>query len=321
MVDAPASDQEDTSVDCVPNEQELAESLSFSAKLQIVQQTMSDFFPEDLPKAKPVAKASLLSSVRARSAPETVAAVIPLAPDLHSLLSGPRADLRKATVNKAGKSTTAPRFPHRPKAISRWYEAYSPDFPVEPPHLSDGLLKHTKTQKPPASVPLTWEHAFHMESAVHSSLHIQSFMHWFVATASRLIDTLATEVSGPSPPTEDVVLSQLHTVKELLDSSGRCLEDKLPFDVFQLWMLTLARRDAALKDMSFELPSQMRQDLRTAPLSGPQDALPSKDGGPEFLFRDQAALLAPEFKDSQQLKLTAAMLSSTRGGKSTAFTR
>ncbi len=49
-------------------------------------------------------------------------------------------------------------------------------------------------------------------------------------------------------------------------------------------------------------------------MSSPADKPPMSKGSPQFLVRDQAALLSPEAKEAMQVSLTQAMLKSVSQG-------
>ncbi len=162
-------------------EAEADESLSFAAKILIIRNQMSDFIPESIPRSRPPQKVGLLSSLRKAQGSTEDQPMLPLAPEIRFSLESPREELRKTSEAKSGKASSTPRFPKKPKPLPRWYSAYSPDFPLDPPKPSDGLLKQSKSSKLPSSVNMTMEQARSLESTARSSIFASSFAHWFVA--------------------------------------------------------------------------------------------------------------------------------------------
>ncbi len=117
---------------------------------------------------------------------------------------------------------------------------------------------------------------------------------------------------APEPLSAQETFDKISVIRGLLQSISRCMEDRMPFESYILSFLTLLRRDAVLKDFKFELPNQLRTDLRLAPLTGDLSLPLSEDKGRDFLFRGLADKLDSEAKEATQTRLTEAMISSVK---------
>lgn len=296
------------------DKEDLDTSLSFQSKVNLVKEVLHEFVVDMLPSPPPVKKSNLLSAVWTQPVIAPEVTVLPLSPDVRAGLTDIRDDIRKQQPLKPGKGSASSRGPRKPKTLPRWYESFSPDFPKAPPSLSESFLRHTKSGKVPQSVSCSWDQVVSLESALRSSIQISSMATWFVAASTRLLQKLSSDLTDSE--VSDTALPQIKNIQELLQSVGRCLDDRSPLDSFGLWSLVLLRRDAALRDLKFSPPTQLRTDLRTSPLSACPDATPTSEGSPQYLFGEVPVKLASEAKEITQNKMNEAVLSAARLGRS-----
>ena len=191
------------------------------------------------------------------------------------------------------KSNMEGKFPMNRRPV-KWYRTISEDFPLEPPNLSENIRRSLKDNKTPQNISFTESVQRNMERINRIGLSAASTKDWMLASIKKLMDQMLSDLTGEQPEVNNII-EGIRTCSELLDSVGKASETEVQALSYNLYVLTLSRRDSILKYL--HISDTLKEEMRHAPLLWEEHGLkPADYDNPNLLFRGMDSKLEADKK-------------------------
>ena len=296
------------------------EQVNFMGRLKTVWKIMEDQLPDSSEgKKKSIQSKSLLSSKREE---KEEFQWLPMGELVRSSVAywtetGKNLDEGKNAFQMSkSKSNMYGKFPTNAKFINRhgkWYRTCSEDFSMDPPVLSN-KMKQLLSGKETATIFLTEQVSRAMEKWTRTGLAAANTKDWLLGTIKTIMDQLLLEMQNDQPSVEKIT-EGLTACTELLQSVGKASETEVSALAYNLYVLSLSRRDSILK--SIKVSNSLKEEMRHAPLMWEQHNIKcSEEDEPQYMFRGLCSKIEQDRKKEVEVAMQDLLLKSATSGKS-----
>ena len=159
------------------------------------------------------------------------------------------------------KSNMEGKFPFKITS-ARWYKTISEDFSLDPPSVSENIRRslHGKVME---NISLTESVQRNLEKITRIGLSAANTKDWLLASIKKLMDQMLSDLAGEQPEVHSII-EMLKACTELMDSVGKASETEVQALSYNLYVLTLSRRDSFIKHL--HISDTLKEEMRHAPL-------------------------------------------------------